>query len=124
MSDASRTIARIVGPAAIAIAATESANMEIYAAQIAPVVYLDGTLMFVAGVAILQSHLVWKWDWRLLVTLSGLILAAAGLFRMILPALPQATAGPTTNVVFALLILVGAILTAQGYRPALAMPAD
>jgi len=122
MSDAARTIARIVGPAAIAIAVTEWANMAIYAAQIAPVVYLDGTLMFVAGVAILQSHFVWRWGWRLLVTLSGVVVAGVGLFRMILPAAPQATAGAATDIVFVLLILVGAILSFQGYRPG--PPAD
>jgi hypothetical protein len=117
MSDASRIIARIVGPSLIALAGTEAINMGIYAAQIAPVVYLNGTLTFVAGIAILQAHPVWKWDWRLLVTLSGLMLTAVGLFRMIWPEAHQASEGPAINGVFALLILAGAILTFQGYRP-------
>lgn len=117
MSDASRIIARIVGPSLIALAGTEAINMQIYAAQIAPVVYLNGTLTFVAGIAILQAHPIWKWDWRLLVTLSGLMLTTVGLFRMIWPQAPQASEGPAINGVFALLILSGAVLTLQGYRP-------
>lgn len=117
MSDASRIIARIVGPSLIALAGTEAINMQIYAAQIAPVVYLNGTLTFVAGIAILQAHPIWKLDWRLLVTLSGLLLTAVGLFRMIWPEAHQASEGPAINAVFALLILAGAILTFQGYRP-------
>ena len=116
MTDAARRIARILGPTALAVSATESANMDIFAAQTAPVVYLNGTLLFVAGVAILQAHARWRADWTLLVTLSGWMLAAAGLWRMATPGVPQAAGGPATTAVFVLLAAAGALLTWRGYR--------
>jgi hypothetical protein len=45
----SRQIARIVGPTLIALGISEALNP-------APVVYLNGTLLFVAGLAIVQAH--------------------------------------------------------------------
>jgi hypothetical protein len=45
--------------------------MHIFAAQTAPIVYLNGTLLFVGGLAIVQSHNRWSWGWPLLVTLTG-----------------------------------------------------
>lgn len=63
LTPTSRTIARIVGPSVVVLAATEAFNMAIFAAQTAPVVYLNGTLLFVAGVAIVQAHNRWRWGW-------------------------------------------------------------
>jgi hypothetical protein len=45
----SRQIARIVGPALIALGITEAINIDIFTGNAAPVVYLNGTLLFVAG---------------------------------------------------------------------------
>lgn len=55
MTSNARTIARVAGPALLALAATERMNIHIFAAQTAPVVYLNGTILFVAGVAMLQA---------------------------------------------------------------------
>lgn len=114
--DASRRIARIVGPMALAIAGTEWANMDIFAAQTAPLVYLNGTILFAAGVAILQAHASWRRDWTMLVTLAGWLVAIAGLWRMAFPTANQAAEGPATNVVFVLLAAAGAVLSWRGYR--------
>lgn len=116
MSATSRIIARIVGPACIALAATERMNMGIFAAQTAPVVYLNGTLLFVAGVAIVQAHNLWGWRWTLLVTLAGWGLVVAGLARMIAPQAGQIEAGFVADLVFAALFALGAWLSFKGYR--------
>ena len=77
MTDAAaRTIARIAGPSLIALAATEWLNMDIFAQQTAPVVYLNGTLLLVGGVAILQAHSRWNRGWPVMVTLTGWLILA------------------------------------------------
>ncbi|MFN3522050.1 MAG: hypothetical protein ACK4YQ_07355 [Phenylobacterium sp.] len=112
---ASRTIARILGPSAVAVAATEWMNMDIFAAQTAPVVYLNGTLLFVGGLAIVQAHNRWAWGWPLLVTLAGWALAVAGLARMIAPGAAQVEAGFLADLVFAVLFAAGLWLSYEGY---------
>lgn len=98
------------------LAATEAFNMPIFAAQTAPVVYLNGTLLFVAGVAIVQAHNRWRWGWPLLVTLSGWGILVVGLVRMISPGAPQAVEGPVTDAVFVALLALGVGLSVLGYR--------
>ena len=119
----SRTIARILGPAAVALAATESLNMHIFLGQNPPVVYLNGTLLFVAGLAIVQSHNRWAWGWALLVTLTGWAAVALGLWRMIAPEAAQADEGAVTNVIFVVLAVLGGVLSFHGYRRAEQEPA-
>lgn len=109
-------IARILGPFLLAMGLTEPFAMPIFAAQSAPVVYLNGTLLFVGGVAILQAYARWTRDWRSLVTLFGWVMTTAGLYRLAKPAAPQLDAGTATDVVFLILIAAGAVLSWQGYR--------
>lgn len=118
MDPAARTTARIAGPALVALAATERANMGIFAAQTAPVVYLNGTLLLVAGLAIVQAHNRWRWGWPLAVTLLGWAALAVGLVRMSLPQAPQLHEGPGLDALFVLLALLGAALSVLGYRRA------
>lgn len=113
---ASRRIARVAGPTAIALAVTESMNMHIFAAQTAPVVYLNGAILFAAGVAMVQAHNRWTWGWPLLVTLTGWGVTALGLVRMIAPGAPQAGEGPMTSAIFVGLFVLGGWLSYLGYR--------
>jgi hypothetical protein len=106
-------LAGLVGPALLAIAASEALNMPIYAAQIAPVVYLNGTLLFIAGLALVRAHNLWRLDWTVLLTLTGWVSLLVGLYRMFLPALPQAAAGVGTYLILAILFAIGAMLTVQ-----------
>jgi hypothetical protein len=99
------------------LAATEAANIRIFAAQTAPVVYLNGTLLLVGGVAIVQGHNRWSWGWPLVVTLTGWGVVALGLVRMIAPAAPQLAEGGMTNAVFIALLALGAFLSFKGYGP-------
>lgn len=80
----SRRIAGLVGPTLVASVASEFPLVQphLYDAQIPPVVYLSGVLMFVAGLATVRAHNLWRRDWTVLVTLSGWVLLALGLFRM------------------------------------------
>jgi hypothetical protein len=114
----SMRIARIVGPALIATGVTEWMNIEIFASNAAPVVYLDGTLLFVAGLAIVQAHNRWVKDWSTLVTLIGWILFLGGLYRMFAPEASQVSRGVASDAAFAALIAVGGSLTYKAYiRP-------
>lgn len=117
----SRRLAGLIGIVAIALAVTEAFNMDIYEHQTPNVVYLNGTLLFVAGLAILRAHWVWIWRWPVLVTLSGVIALLAGLGRMAFPDAPQAPDSPVTYVgLFGLgmwgTLLVAASLRAPGFR--------
>lgn len=112
---AAKRISRILGPALIVLGVTEAINLPVFAGNPAPLVYLNGTLLFVAGVAIVQAHGRWTSDWRTLVTLSGWVLILGGLYRMVAPGAPQASEGVAVNVVFTALVTAGAVLTYKGY---------
>ncbi|WP_304168830.1 hypothetical protein [Phenylobacterium aquaticum] len=115
MTNAQR-IARIAGPSLVVLSITEALNLDAFAAITPPQVYLNGTILFVAGVSILQAHRSWSRDWQVLVTLAGWALLLAGLWRMIAPHAPQLGQGAGTDAVFILLIGVGAVLSFNGYR--------
>ncbi|MEO8758360.1 MAG: hypothetical protein ABI398_11500 [Devosia sp.] len=114
-STLSRRFAGLIGPTLMALAGSEALNMDIYAAQAAPVVYLNGTILFVAGLAIVRGHNRWGWSWALLVTLTGWGAMTLGLYRMFTPRAPQAAEGMATNLMLAALFLVGAILSFVAY---------
>jgi hypothetical protein len=99
----------------IALAVTERANMAIFAEQSAPVVYLNGSLLFVAGIAMVQGHFRWNGARAVLVTMTGCITTALGLLRMALPRATQLGSGVTADVVFVALGLAGIALSVQGY---------
>ncbi|HXQ13916.1 MAG TPA: hypothetical protein VN814_04760 [Caulobacteraceae bacterium] len=112
--DAKR-IAAILGPTLVAVTVSELLNFQIWSSVGAPVVYLNGALLFVAGLVIVRNHNVWRLGWPLLVTLSGWALLAAGLFRLFLPEAHQASWNPTTVAAVLALTLLGLVLTGFGY---------
>lgn len=112
----SRQIARIVGPTLIALGFSEALNLDALAGNAALAVYLNGILLFVAGLAIVQAHNRWRRDWRILVTLTGWILLFGGLDRMIAPHAPQVSKGLAADAIFTVLIAVGGFLTFNTYR--------
>jgi hypothetical protein len=69
----SKRIAGLVGPTIVAMVVSEFPLVQphLYDAQIPPVVYLSGVLMFVGGLAIVRAHNHWMPDWTVLITLSG-----------------------------------------------------
>ncbi len=113
----SRRIARILGPVLVVLALTEGFNIDVFAGNPAQVVYLNGTLLFAAGVAILQAYSRWTLSLSALVTLMGWVFLVAGLYRMAMPAASQLAAGPATWATLAALVVVGALLSLSGYGP-------
>src|SRR5690349_24694265 len=101
----SKRIAGLVGPTIVAMIVSEFPLVQphLYDAQIPPVVYLSGTLMFVAGLAIVRVHNQWQRNWTVLVTLSGWFFLFLGLFRMFAAGVYQrGAAGAGTTVFMAL----------------------
>ena len=120
MADSKR-IAGLLGPTIVTMVASEFPLVQphLYDAQIPPVVYLSGVLMFVAGLAIVQAHNVWQRDWTVLVTLSGWFFLLLGLFRMFAAGLYQRSSAGASSMFFmileAILFVVGLIMTFKAY---------
>ena len=118
----SKSIGAIVGPTIVAMVVSEFPLVQphLYDAQIPPVVYLSGVLMFVGGLAIVRTHNHWAADWTVLVTLSGWFFLALGLVRMFAAGLYRQGAAHTSASVFmaleAMLLVVGLIITVKAYR--------
>ena len=117
----SKRIAGLVGPTMIAMLVSEFPLVQphLYDAQIPPVVYLSGALMFVAGLAIVRAHNHWARDWTVLVTLTGWFSLALGLFRMFGAGFYQRGSANTSGTVFMILegglLVVGLALTFKAY---------
>jgi hypothetical protein len=66
-------IARLLGPALIGITVTEWINLDVFAAAAGPTfathVYSNGTLIFIAGLAIVRAHNTWSRQWPVLIML-------------------------------------------------------
>ena len=118
----SKRIAALVGPTIVAMVVSEFPLVQphLYDAQIPPVVYLSGTLMFVGGLAIVRAHNKWVRDWTVLVTLSGWFFLLLGLFRMFAAGRYQRGSAQTSATLFmvleGVLVVLGLIMTFQGYR--------
>lgn len=120
MADSKR-IAAIVGPTIVAMIAAEFPLVQphLYDAQIPPVVYLSGVLMFVAGLAIVRAHNRWARDWTVMVTLSGWFGLLLGLFRMFAAGQYQRGSANTSATTFMILegvlLLGGLVMTYKAY---------
>ncbi len=113
----SRQLAGLIGPVIVALGATEALNLDMFAGQIPPVVYLNGTILLAVGIALVRAHNRWSWSWPVLITLTGWILLIGGLYRMIAPDAPQAPASAPSYAVLAVMVAVGLVLTWKGYAP-------
>lgn len=111
----SKKLAGLVGPVLVAISVSEALNMHIYVDQSAPVVYLNGVLLFIAGLALVRAHNHWALDWSVLVTIVAWTALALGLYRMLLPAGPQADFHLATYLMLGGIFAVGAILCWVAY---------
>ena len=117
----SKRIAALVGPTLVAMIVSEFPLVQphLYDAQIPPVVYLSGVLMFVAGLAIIRAHHHWTRDWTVLVTLSGWFGLVLGLFRMFAAGAYQRQSARTNATVFVavetFLLVIGLVMTFKAY---------
>ena len=85
------------------------------------VIFFAGVAALLSGIAIVRTHNIWSWDWRVLVTIFGWLAILGGLFRMIFPDtirdIRDQIADNTTALVSGALISLGlgAYLSAQGF---------
>jgi len=110
-----RQLAGLIGPTLVALGATEALNIRIFENQIAPVVYLNGTILFVVGLALVRAHNRWAWGWPTLITVTGWVLLLGGLYRMIAPEAPQAHGSPESYAMLAVIVVIGLFLSFKGY---------
>ena len=112
----SKRIAGLIGPTLIVVTISETMNFHIWASNIAPMIHLNGTLLFIAGLAIVQVHNRWTVGWPVMITLTGWFAILGGLFRMFAPEAQQAAQDSLKFALTALVFLLGVFLTFQGYR--------
>ncbi len=55
----SKQIAGLIGPTLIALGVAETLNLHIWATNISSVIYLNDTILFVVGLAIVRAHNHW-----------------------------------------------------------------
>jgi hypothetical protein len=87
----SKTIAGLIGPTLIALAAATLINLGSISTLVESVshdpalVMVSGVLSFVAGLAVVRVHNHWARDWTVLVTILGWLLLVGGLVRLLFP---------------------------------------
>ena len=91
--------------------------MDAFATQMAPVIYLNGAILSVTGLAIVRAHNLWTWRWPVIIMLTGWVAMIGGLWRMAAPDAPQAAGNGLTFVVLAAIGAIGAILSVKAYGP-------
>ena len=117
----SKQIAALLGPTMVAMLVAEFPLVQprLYDAQIPPVVYLSGVLMFVGGMAIVRAHNIWVRNWTVLVTLSGWFFLLLGLVRMFGASQYRQATASTSSWVFVLLegclLVVALFITFKAY---------
>jgi hypothetical protein len=111
----SKHLAGLIGPTIMALTISEAVNLHIWANNIAPVTYLNGTLLFVAGLSIVRTHNRWAVGWPVMVTLAGWVAILGGLFRMFAPEAQQAGRNNFTHLGLAVLFAFGTLLTFNAY---------
>jgi hypothetical protein len=86
-----------------------------------PLVLISGVLAMVAGLSIVNTHNLWVWDWRLIVTLFGWMLVIGGAIRVVAPVLVNLVGGAMmerpglTRVAGMVWALLGVLLVFKGY---------
>jgi hypothetical protein len=85
----SKQLAGLIGPTLVVIAISKALNFRFWVTSVAPVTYLVGVLLFVAGLSIVRVHNLWVRGWPVLITLLGWVIIFGGLFRMFAPEAQQ-----------------------------------
>jgi len=118
----SRQIAGLLGPSLSAVLISEFPLIQphLYDAQIPPVVYLSGTLFFVAGLAIVRAHNLWVRAWPVLITVTGWFFLGLGLIRMFAAGQYRQASSETSSATFmvleGILLVIALVITYYGYR--------
>jgi 2-hydroxy-6-oxonona-2,4-dienedioate hydrolase len=110
----SKRVAKLIGPTLMALAITEAINIRIFENNPPSVVYLNGSLLFIAGLSIVRAHNLWTRGWPVLLTLVGWLGILLGSFRMIAPESAHTT-HPAVFVLLIVLLGIGILLTFKAY---------
>jgi hypothetical protein len=120
-------IARLIGPAFVAVGLGMLANGPFYTALVLEAVYspmliyFSGLVALVSGLAILNLHRTWT-GWPVVITIIAWLMVIGGTIRLVLPATTATLATglyskPLVLLTVALIVLVvGAYLCFEGYR--------
>ncbi len=111
----SRNIGAVLGPTLIVVTLSEWINFGIWSENLPALTYLNGMILFVAGMAIIRFHSRWRPLWTLSITVVGWLLVAGGLFRLFMPAAPQAEPGVFAYGFIILLGALGVLMIIKSY---------
>ena len=111
----SKRIAGLIGPTLAVLATSEAMNLHIWATNIPPATYLNGLLLFIAGLSIVRAHNFRARGWPVLVTLAGWVVILIGLFRMYAPEAQQGGQNVAIYSVTMVLFGIGIVLTVKAY---------
>ena len=120
----SKQLARLIGPTISVMTMSEMLNYHIWTTNIPPVTYLNGILLFLAGISIIRDHNRWVRSWPVVITIVGWFGILSGLFRIFFPEAKQADENTSTFVVISFLLAVGIFLTFKGYGRKKSITAD
>jgi cytochrome bd-type quinol oxidase subunit 2 len=124
----SKTIAGLVGPSMLLIAAVVLVNIKLFPRLVDEIllnpllVILAGIITFVAGLAIVRAHNRWEKGWPVIITLIGWLCIIGGLVRSMFPVLLAQMAVRIIRIPGILLVaaiimlLLGAFLSFKAYR--------
>jgi len=108
-------LAAVLGPTLMVLTASEALNYNIWDTQSPPVTYLNGLVIFVAGVAILRKEHRWTRRWPVTVTMIGWIATLGGFTRMFWPEAQQPAESAGMYAFLTAGFLVGGFLTYRAY---------
>jgi hypothetical protein len=111
----SKELSKLIGPTLSVMSLSEVLNFQIWSTNMPPVTYLNGVLLFIAGISIIRVHNFWVRSWRVAVTLTGWFCLAAGLFRMFFPQARQAGNTIPTYMMLTTLFATGLFLTIKAF---------
>jgi hypothetical protein len=112
----SKQLAKLIGPSISVMTISELINFHIWATNIPPVTFMNGMLLFIAGISILRDHNLWVRGWPVMVTFVGWFGIFGGLFRIFFPEAKQAPESTTSYVVIVFLLAVGLFLTFKAFK--------
>jgi len=113
-------IARLIGPAFVAVGLGVLANGPFYTALILEAVhsptliYFSGLISLLPGLAILNVHRSWS-GWAAIITVIGWLMTIGGVIRLVLPATSATVASDLYSKPFVLLIVALVVLVVGGY---------
>ena len=121
--EASKILARIIGPAMVIPAIGIFLNFNTYQAMIGEfskspsLCYLGGFMALLMGLITLQFHNKWEAGWSVVITILGWIALIKGVALIMFPGSSWYVTSPTTLIVsLAISCAVGIFLTIEGYR--------